>query len=155
MKEVITRADYLSLHLPGSAATRHIIGAEQLSWMKPTAYLINTGRGEVVDEAALIDTLQHQRIRGAALDVFEGNLPGPDNPLLSMENVIVTPHTAAFTVEALERMAYQEALGITEVLENKPISYPVNHLNNTFEDGEQVSRVMDYFRYEFRHGGHR
>lgn len=149
MKKVFSEADFLSLHLPGSRETRHMIGEKQLAWMKNTAYLVNTGRGEVIDEAALIQYLQDKKIRGAALDVFEGNLPERDNPLLSMDNVIVTPHTAAFTVEALERMAYQAALGIVETLENKPISYPVNQLHNTFEDGAAVSSVMDYFRHEF------
>ena len=149
MKQVISSADYLTLHVPGTASTHHMIGAEQLSWMKPTAYLINTARGTVVDESALIRALQEKRIAGAALDVFEGNLPKPDNPLLTMPNVIVTPHTAAFTVEALERMAYQAALGIVEVVENKPISFPVNHLHDTFEDGKAVKEVMYYFRYEF------
>ncbi|MGI6107913.1 MAG: hydroxyacid dehydrogenase [Lachnospiraceae bacterium] len=149
MKQVISEADYLTLHVPGNASTHHMIGAEQLSWMKPTAYLINTARGTVVDEAALIEALQNKKIAGAALDVFEGNLPKPDNPLLAMPNVIVTPHTAAFTVEALERMSYQAALGIVEVVENKPISFPVNHLHDTFEDRKEVREVMDYFRYEF------
>ena len=149
MEEVISQADFLSLHLPGSAQTRHLIGRQQLSWMKESAYLINTGRGEVIDEPALISLLQNQKIKGAALDVFEGNLPKRDNPLLAMDNVIVTPHTAAFTIEALERMAYQAALGIVEVLEEKPISYPVNHLQQSFEDGRQVKDVMDYFRHEF------
>lgn len=152
MKKLISSADYLSLHLPGSSSTRHMIGSEQLSWMKKTAYLVNTGRGEVVDEAALIKLLQEKKIKGAALDVFEGNLPKRDNPLLYMDNVIVTPHTAAFTIEALQRMAYQAALGVAEVLEDKPISYPVNHLHNSFEDGKAVSHVMDYFRYEFGYG---
>lgn len=149
MHKVISEADFLSLHLPGSKSTYHLIGEEQLSWMKPTAYLINTGRGEVVDEQALIRILQEGKIKGAALDVFEGNLPKPDNPLLHMDNVIVTPHTAAFTIESLERMAYQAALGIVEVLKGMPVSYPVNHLHDTFEDSSKVSNVMDYFRYEF------
>ena len=126
-----------------------MIGYEQLSEMKESAYLINTGRGEVVNEKDLIRILEEKKIKGAALDVFEGNLPERDNPLLSMDNVIVTPHTAAFTVEALERMAYQAALGIVEVLENKPISYPVNRLHNSFEEGQPVKKVMDYFRHEF------
>lgn len=149
IKDLIGKADYLSLHLPGTPKTRHMIGAEQLSWMKSSAYLINTGRGEVVDESALIALLQEHKIKGAALDVFEGNLPKQDNPLLSMKNVIVTPHTAAFTIEALERMSYQAALGIVETLEGKPISYPVNNLHHTFEDGKQVTTVMNYFRHEF------
>ena len=117
--------------------------------MKKTAYLINTGRGEVVDEKALVQILQEKKIQGAALDVFEGNLPRPDHPLLSMDNVIVTPHTAAFTEEALERMAYQAALGIVEVIEEKPVSYPVNKLHDSFEENEPVKQVMDYFRHEF------
>lgn len=149
MDYIIKNADYLSLHLPGTKSTRHLIGKRELELMKSTAYLINTGRGEVIDEQALIDILKNGSIKGAALDVFEGNLPKSNNPLLSMGNVIVTPHTAAFTIEALERMAYQSALGIVETLENKPISYPVNCLHETFEDGDQVKTVMEYFRHEF------
>jgi D-3-phosphoglycerate dehydrogenase / 2-oxoglutarate reductase len=149
MKEVISQADFLSLHLPGGAGTRHLIGKEELALMKKTAYLINTGRGEVIDEEELIHVLQENRIQGAALDVFEGNLPKRDNPLLSMPQVIVTPHTAAFTKESLERMAYQSALGIVEVIEGKPISYAVNQLHNSFEEDQSVKQVMDYFRHEF------
>ena len=130
MKKVISGADYLSLHLPGTGSTTKLLDAEKLSWLKPSAFLINTGRGEVIDEAALIRMLQEGRLRGAALDVFEGNLPKEDNPLLSMENVIVTPHTAAFTTEALERMSYQAALGIVEVLEQRPVTYAVNKLSD-------------------------
>lgn len=149
MDEVISSADFLSLHLPGGASTRRIIGERELSLMKPEAYLINTGRGEIIDETALIRVLQEHRISGAALDVFEGNLPKPDNPLLHMEHVIVTPHTAAFTTEALERMAYQSALGISEVLEGRPVSYPVNKLKNSFEEHKGITAIMNYFRYEF------
>lgn len=149
MDEVIASADYLSLHLPGSASTRKLIGERELSLMKPCAFLINTGRGEVVDEEALIRVLAEHRIKGAALDVFEGNLPKPDNPLLNMEHVIVTPHTAAFTNEALERMAYQAALGIAEVLEGRPVSYPVNKLHDSFEENKGIQAVMKFYRHEF------
>lgn len=149
MDTVIASADYLTLHLPGTASTKHLIGARELSLMKPDAFLINTGRGEVIDEAALIKLLREKRISGAALDVFEGNLPKQDNPLLAMENVIVTPHTAAFTTEALERMAYQAALGIVEILEGLPVTYPVNKIHDTFEENKNISEVMDFFRHEF------
>ena len=71
MKLVISSADYLSLHLPGSGSTQKLLSAEKLSWMKSSAFLINTGRGEVIDESALIQMLQEKRLRGAALDVFE------------------------------------------------------------------------------------
>ena len=128
MEEVFKNSDYISLHLPGSAATHHMINEHLLSLMKPTAYLINCGRGEVVEEAALIKLLNEGKIAGAALDVVETNLPTDDNPLLKMDNVIVTPHTAAFTTEALENMSYQAALGIYETLEKKPITFPLNKL---------------------------
>ena len=128
MKELFANADFISLHLPGSAATHHMINAELIGLMKPTAYLINCGRGEVVDEAALIEALKARKIQGAALDVVETNLPADDNPLLKMDNVIVTPHTAAFTTEALENMAYQAALGVYETLEGKPVTFPINKL---------------------------
>lgn len=117
--------------------------------MKQEAYLINTGRGEVIDEEALIDCLKERKIQGAALDVFEGNLPKEDNPLLSMEHVIVTPHTAAFTTEALERMSYQAALGIVEVLEDRPVTYPVNKIHDKFEENKNIEAVMNFYRYEF------
>ena len=151
MKLVISSADYLSLHLPGSGSTQKLLSAEKLSWMKSSAFLINTGRGEVIDESALIQMLQEKRLRGAALDVFEGNLPKEDNPLLSMDNVIVTPHTAAFTTEALERMSYQAALGIVEVLEQRPVTYAVNKLSDSFEENQNITAVMDFFRHEFNY----
>ena len=152
MKLVISSADYLSLHLPGSGSTQKLLSAEKLSWMKSSAFLINTGRGEVIDESALIQMLQEKRLRGAALDVFEGNLSSKeDNPLLSMDNVIVTPHTAAFTTEALERMSYQAALGIVEVLEQRPVTYAVNKLSDNFEENKDITAVMDFFRHEFNY----
>ena len=148
MDEVISSADYLSLHLPANKGTERILDARRLSLMKPTACLINTGRGEVIDEQALIDCLKEGRIRGAALDVFEGNLPKADNPLLFMDNVITTPHTAAFTTEALERMSYQAALGIVEVLEHRPVTFPVNRLGEDSGD-KNIAAVMRFFRHEF------
>ena len=152
MSEVISTADFLSLHLPGSDSTRHLIDAQKLSLMKPTAFFINTGRGEVVDEAALIQLLQERKIQGAALDVFEGNLPKADNPLLKMDNVIATPHTAAFTTEALERMSYQAALGIVEVLEHRPVTFQVNHLDGSGQEKNQnMTAALNFFRPEFNY----
>lgn len=148
MDEVIRNADFLSLHLPSSKATYHMVGERELSLMKPSAYLVNTGRGEVVDEQALIRALQEKKIRGAALDVFEGGLPSVDNPLLHMDNVLVSPHTAAFTSESLRNMARQAAQGIAEVLEGRGVSWPVNHVPGVTEQ-KKVSCILDYFRYEF------
>lgn len=126
MEKVIGTSDFLSLHLPATPSTNHLIGKKELSFMKPSAYLINTGRGEVIDEAALTDCLVNNRIAGAAIDVFDGGIPDMANPLLHMPNVIVTPHTAAFTSQALDRMAYQSALGVIETLEQKTVTFPVN-----------------------------
>ncbi len=128
MEEVISSADFLSLHLPSNPGTSKILSADRLDLMKPTAYLINTGRGECVDEKHLIKMLQEGKIKGAALDVFETNLPESDNPMLKMDSVIATPHTAAFTHEALDNMSYQAALGIYETLEKLPVTYPINTL---------------------------
>lgn len=151
MDEVISSADYLSLHLPANKGTKHLIGERELLLMKTDAFLINTGRGEVIDEKALINILKEKKIRGAALDVFEGNLPKQDNPLLAMDNVIVTPHTAAFTTEALERMAYQAALGIVEVLEGRPVTYAVNKMNCVFKENDNIKMVMKLFYHEFNY----
>lgn len=126
--EVVAQADYLSLHVPISPATYHMLDERRLNLMKPDAWLINAGRGQLLDEEALIQMLQNGRIKGAAVDVVESNLPAIDNPLLKMDNVIITPHTASFTTESLKRMSYQSALGIVEFFEKEPLTYPVNHL---------------------------
>jgi phosphoglycerate dehydrogenase-like enzyme len=89
---LLKQSDVVAIHLPLSPSTRHLIGSEQLNMMKPTAFLVNTARGAVVDEAALIRALREKRIAGAGLDVFESEPPKPDNPLLFMDNVITTPH---------------------------------------------------------------
>ena len=79
--------------------THHLINAEKIAQMKPSAFLINVSRGPIVDEAALIAALQNKKIAGAGLDVFEAEPPQANNPLLSMENVVVTPHNIAWTDE--------------------------------------------------------
>ncbi|MFC1847270.1 C-terminal binding protein [Chloroflexota bacterium] len=94
---VLCESDYLSIHVPLNDETRHMIGNEQLAQMKPNAYLINTARGKVVDQVALTKALCEKTIAGAALDVFDKEPLDPDNPLLKMDNVICTPHSAFFS----------------------------------------------------------
>jgi D-3-phosphoglycerate dehydrogenase len=96
--------------------TRHLIGAPQFAQMKPTAYFVNVSRGPVVDEPALIDALRSGRIAGAALDVFEQEPVDPANPLLSMDNVIVTPHSLCWTDECFHNMASTGLASIVDAL---------------------------------------
>jgi phosphoglycerate dehydrogenase-like enzyme len=97
--EVLAKSDIVSLHVPLLPNTRHMIGARELGLMKPAAYLINTCRGPVVDEAALTTALQNNTIAGAGLDVFDQEPPPADNPLFKLDNVILTPHLAGPTFE--------------------------------------------------------
>ena len=97
LDELLRTSDIVSLHVPLIKGTRHMIGAAQLRMMKPTAYLINTCRGPVVDEPALVDALQSGTIAGAGLDVFDQEPPPPNNPLFALPNVILTAHFAGPT----------------------------------------------------------
>ncbi len=101
---VLSNSDFVSLHCPLFEETKHIINEETISKMKPTAYLINTARGPLVDEVALIQALQEGRIAGAGLDVQEVEPPVADNPLYEMENVILTPHMGWKGLETRQRM---------------------------------------------------
>ncbi len=100
MDELLAEADYISLHVALSPATRHLINAEALGRMQPHAILINTCRGPVVDEGALTDALASGRIGGAALDVFESEPLSPDSPLRALDNAILTPHAAAYSEQS-------------------------------------------------------
>jgi D-3-phosphoglycerate dehydrogenase len=106
--------------------TRHLIGAEALAKMKPTSYLINVARGPIVDEKALIDVLQKRRIAGAALDVFEQEPVDPANPLLTMDNVIVTPHSLCWTDECFHNMASTGLRSIVDALNGRIPEFLVN-----------------------------
>ena len=98
-EEVLRTSDIVSLHVPLSKATRHMIGAAQFKMMKPSAYLINTCRGPVVDEPALVEALRLGMIAGAGLDVFDQEPPPPNNPLFGLQNVVLTAHFAGPTQE--------------------------------------------------------
>ncbi|MFT8312916.1 MAG: hydroxyacid dehydrogenase [Clostridium sp.] len=123
---VLENSDFVSLHVPLNDATRKMIGKREFELMKSGAFLINTARGEVVDNEALIEALENKKIAGAAVDVYEGEVPSMENPIFNLDNVILTPHAAAHTVEAMKRMSLHPAIGIQEVLSGKEISWPVN-----------------------------
>ncbi len=99
LDRLLAESDFISISCPLNESTRHSVGKAELAKMKPTAYLINTSRGPVVDEAALIKALREKQIAGAAIDVFEQEPTPDDNPLLKMDNVIVTPHAIGSTDE--------------------------------------------------------
>ncbi len=125
-ERVFREADFVTLHLPSTKETRGIVGAKELGLMKPTAYFINCARGELVQEPELIKVLKEKKIAGAALDVFEKEPPGRDNPLMGLDNVTLSPHNAALTKEAALRMALHAAMGIDDVLSGRTPKWPVN-----------------------------
>jgi len=116
--DLFREADFVSIHVPLLPTTRHLVDARRVALMKKTAYLINTSRGAVVDEAALVQALRAGTIRGAALDVFE-NEPELAPGLSELKNVILTPHTASATEETRQAMSELAAKNIIEALENR------------------------------------
>lgn len=128
LDELLETSDYISVHCPLNASTRHLLGAEQFAKMKPDAILVNTARGAIIDEKALIKALQEHQIAAAGLDVLEQEPIEADNPLLNMENVIVTPHNAWYSEDAtktLQRMAAEE---VVRVLSGNPPKNMVNSI---------------------------
>jgi D-3-phosphoglycerate dehydrogenase len=126
LSEVIGTADFLSLHVPLTEETRGMMGREQFSLMKPHSFLINTSRGEIVQESALIEALQAGRIAGAGLDVFEKEPPDALNPLFRFQNILLTPHSAALTKDAVVKLAEGAAENVLRVLEGLSPSYSPN-----------------------------
>ena len=116
--DVFKEADFVSLHVPLLPTTRHLVNERRLRLMKKTSYIINTSRGPVIDEAALVVALKESVIRGAALDVYE-NEPALTPGLAELENVILTPHTASATFEAREAMSTLAAKNIIEALNGR------------------------------------
>jgi glyoxylate reductase len=111
LDELLRESDFVTLHTPLTPATQHLIGETQLDMMKPSAYLVNTSRGPVVDEKALAEALRRGKIAGAALDVYEWE-PSVTEDLVKLENVVLTPHIASGSIETRERMAKMAAQNI-------------------------------------------
>jgi D-3-phosphoglycerate dehydrogenase len=126
LQGLLAESDYVSLHAPLSATTRHMIGADQLAAMQPTAYLINTSRGGLVDQEALLVALQQGRPAGAALDVLEREPIPPGSPLLRREDVILTPHAAFYSDASLARLKHDVATQIATALRGELPRTPLN-----------------------------
>jgi glyoxylate reductase len=122
---LLEHADFVSVHTPLTTTTRHLIDADAFSRMKPTAILINTARGEIIDQAALVNALRESQITGAALDVTDPEPPGPSDPLLTAPNLILTPHIGSATRAARERMADLAVDNLLAGLEGKPMPHEV------------------------------
>jgi len=116
---VIREADFLSLHCPLTKETHHLINAEVLGKIKPGAFLINMARGRVVDTAALVEALSHGQIAGAGLDVFEQEPLPPDHPLTKMDNVILTPHLASYSLDAVLQLRKDTARNVLEFFQKR------------------------------------
>ncbi len=126
LDDLLRRSDYVSLHCPLTAETHHLIGAAQLSLMKPSAYLINMARGPIVDQAALYRALREGRIAGAALDVLEQEPPAPDDPLLQLDNVLFSPHTSSWSAESVLQLRRDTARNVVDVLQGRTPRSVVN-----------------------------
>jgi D-3-phosphoglycerate dehydrogenase / 2-oxoglutarate reductase len=126
MDDVFRQADVVSLHTPLTPETRRLVNADRLRLMKPTAFLVNFSRGEVIDERALYEALKAGVIAGAAIDVYDPEPPLDDNPLFELDNILLSPHSAALTGECVIRMATGAAEGVVDVLSGRRPQFVVN-----------------------------
>ena len=123
---VFRESDFVCVNCPLSDETRHLVNAERLSLMKPTAFLVNTARGPIVDQAALTEALREGRIAGAGIDVFEQEPPDADDPLLALDNVIVTPHALCWTDQLFAGSGAADVRAVMAVMEGRAPSGIVN-----------------------------
>lgn len=125
LEELLKRSDVVDLHVPGTEETFHLMNAERFAMMKPAAYLVNTCRGIVVDTNALVDALKTGQIAGAGLDVHEQEPLPMDHPLRSFEQVIITPHAAFYSEEAVEQVRADTVVNVVNVLKGEA---PINRV---------------------------
>jgi D-3-phosphoglycerate dehydrogenase / 2-oxoglutarate reductase len=126
LNAMLAEADYLSIHVPLTPETRNLIGPATLAQMKPTSVLVNTARGGIVDEAAVAEAIKAKRLGGVGLDVIVEEPLQANHPLAGLPNVILTPHMAGVTEEAMMRMAQNAADDVLRVLRGERPKYPVN-----------------------------
>ncbi len=119
LEQMLPAADYLTLHVPLVESTRHLINADRLALMKPTAIIVNTSRGQVIDEAALVDALQNGRLAGAGLDVYEHEPLSPESPLCTMDNLLLSSHAAWYSEDALHYLKVRTAQAVADFLQGR------------------------------------
>lgn len=141
MSELLARSDYLSIHAPHNEETHHSFGAEAFDAMKETAVIINTARGPIIDEAALIVALQENQIAGAGLDVLEQEPPALDNPLFAIENVVITPHVASATTRMRPETRRRVGREVALLLRGK---WPMSCVNPTVLPKVPLERWQPY-----------
>lgn len=129
LDRIFEESDYVSLHCPATSITRNMVNKERLAQMKDSAFLINTARGAVVVEEDLYEACKNGVIRGAGLDAIRKEPVDPENPLLTLDNVIIYPHIGGNTVEAAHRASYFAAMGVNEVAEGKEPTWPINDID--------------------------
>ncbi len=128
LRALLERSDYVCVHVPLTAETEGLVDEAALRWMKPTAYLVNTARGRIVDGRALVRALRQGWIAGAALDVLPTEPPPADEPLRALDNVVFTPHVAFYSEESLQELQRKAAEEVVRVLTGQPPRYPVNRV---------------------------
>ena len=130
LPDLLAASDIVSLHLPLTTQTHHLLGRDTLSRMKPNAVLVNTSRGAVVDEQALVEALRGGRLAAAGLDVFEAEPVAPDNPLLGLPNVVLTPHVTWYTADTMRRYLIEAVANCRRLRDGEPLAHVVTPIVN-------------------------
>lgn len=143
LDEALREADFITVHTPLTKETHHMIGSAKLQLVKPSVRMINCARGGIIDELALCDAIKEGRVAGAAIDVFENEPLDVHHPLRTLDNVILTPHLGASTVEAQENVAIQVAEQIVRVLKDEPFDHAVNLPSLSAEQKENLGPYLD------------
>jgi len=143
LETVFRRADFVTVNCPLMESTRHLVNAERLALMKPTAFFINTARGPIVDQEALTKVLQERRIAGAGLDVLEKEPPDADDPILKLENVIFAPHALCWTDQCFAGIGASDVRAVLEVAQGRD---PVGVVNKAVLASSAWRKRMEKFR---------
>lgn len=142
LDRIFKESDYVSLHAPATSITCDMVGKKQLEMMKPTAFLINTARGKLVIEQDLYEACKNGTIAGAGLDAIRKEPVDPDNPLLTLDNVIIYPHIGGNSYEAAHRASYFSAMGIQEAYEGKTPTWPIPDID--YETAPTYTDTREY-----------